>query len=173
MVRQKPPCIQLIAMCQAQLCLPNVACTGSLGITQCLRSQRGQQQDVAAQQQEDIAAVAPLIFRVAGGSAGVPHLAALASHVSPHLLHVLASLQNSHVRDCQMVSYGTYWIFSKLHLATHRLLLAENLLIVFCSASSIALCYCASFCVPAAVLGHSAAPMSLTCCNISLQHSAV
>ena len=78
---------------------------GSLGIAQCSRSQRGQQQDVSAQQQEDIAAVAPLIFRVAGGSSGAPHLAALSSHVSPHLLHVLASLQNNHVRDCQTVSH--------------------------------------------------------------------
>lgn len=83
----------------------DVLISGSLGIAHCLRVQRGQQQDLAAQQQEDIAAVGPLIFRVAGGSNGVPHLAALASHVSPHLLHVLASLQNNHVRDCHMVSY--------------------------------------------------------------------
>lgn len=138
-------------MCQAQLCLSTVACTGSLGITQCLRSQRGQQQDVAAQQQEDIAAVAPLIFTVAGGSAGAPHLAALASHVSPHLLHVLASLQNSHVRDCQMVSCGTCWTSSKLPLATHRLLLGGYLWILFCSASSISLLLCFILCISSRV----------------------
>ena len=84
----------------------SVLSIGSLGIVQCLRSQRGQQQDMSAQQQEDIAAVAPLILRVAGSSSGVPHLAALSSHVSPHLLHVLASLQNNHVRDYQTVSHA-------------------------------------------------------------------
>ena len=59
---------------------------------------------MAVQQQEDIAAVGPLMVRLAGGAGGAPSLQALAGHLSPHLLHLLASLQNAHIRDCHTVS---------------------------------------------------------------------
>lgn len=58
---------------------------------------------MAVQQQEDIVAVGPLMVRLAGGAASGPALQALAGHLSPHLLHLLASLQNNHISDCHMV----------------------------------------------------------------------
>ena len=62
---------------------------------------------MAVQQQEDIAAVTvgSLMVRLAGAAAGGPALQALAGHLSPHLMHLLSSVQNSHghIRDCHMV----------------------------------------------------------------------
>lgn len=99
---------------------------------QCLRGQRGQQPDLASQQQEDIAAVAPLIFKIVGGSSGVPHLAALASHLSPHMLHVLTSLQSAHVRDCHTVRFYSLCAFNLVNLAG----MARHCPITLCSARS-------------------------------------
>lgn len=70
-----------------------------------LKGVRGRREDTAVQQQEDIAAVGSLMVRLAGGAANGPALQALAGHLSPHLLHLLSSLQNSHIRDCHMVPH--------------------------------------------------------------------
>ncbi|KAL3133241.1 hypothetical protein ABBQ38_007127 [Trebouxia sp. C0009 RCD-2024] len=76
---------------------------GSIGVVHVLKGMRGRREDTAVQQQEDIAAVGSLMVRLAGGAANGPALQALAGHLSPHLLHLLASLQNSHIRDCHML----------------------------------------------------------------------
>ena len=76
---------------------------GSIGVLHTLRALRGRREDIALQQQEDIAAVGPLMVRLAGGAAGASALQALAGHLSPHLLHLFASLQNAHIRDCHTV----------------------------------------------------------------------
>ena len=77
---------------------------GSIGVLHTLKVLRGRREDMPLQQQEDIAAVGPLIVRLAGGASGGPALQALAGHLSQHLLHLLASLQNAHIRDCHTVS---------------------------------------------------------------------
>lgn len=69
---------------------------------------RGRREDITVQQQEDIAAVGSLMVRLAGAAAGGPALQALAGHLSPHLMHLLASLQNSHIRDCHMVKPAVF-----------------------------------------------------------------
>lgn len=68
---------------------------------------QGRRDDMSMQQQEDIAAVGSLMVRLAGASGGGPALQAVAGHLSPHLVHLLASLQNSHIRDCHMVRQTT------------------------------------------------------------------
>ncbi|DBA77365.1 hypothetical protein WJX79_005205 [Trebouxia sp. C0005] len=73
---------------------------GSIGVLHTLRALRGRREDIPLQQQEDIAAIGPLMVHLAGGAAGASALQALAGHLSPHLLHLLASLQNAHIRDC-------------------------------------------------------------------------
>lgn len=84
---------------------------GSIGVIHVVKGMRGRREDIAVQQQEDIAAVGSLMVRLAGAAAGGPALQALAGHLSPHLMHLLASLQNSHIRDCHMVAL--------LHLVLH------------------------------------------------------
>lgn len=76
---------------------------GSIGVLHTLRALRGRREDIALQQQEDIAAVGPLMVCLAGAAAGASALQALTGHLSPHLLHLLASLQNAHIRDCHTV----------------------------------------------------------------------
>ena len=76
---------------------------GSIGVLHTLRALRGRREDIALQQQEDIAAVGPLMVCLAGGAAGASALQALTGHLSPHLLHLFASLQNAHIRDCHTV----------------------------------------------------------------------
>ena len=65
---------------------------------------RGRREDMALQQQEDVAAVGLLMVHLAGAAGGGPALQALTGHLSPHLMHLLASLQNNHIRDCHTVS---------------------------------------------------------------------
>lgn len=72
---------------------------------------RGRREDITVQQQEDIAAVGPLMVRLAGAAAGGPALQALAGQLSPHLMHLLASLQNGHIRDWHMVKPAVFAVF--------------------------------------------------------------
>lgn len=76
---------------------------GSIGVVHTLKGMQGRRDDMSMQQQEDIAAVGSLMVRLAGASGGGPALQAVAGHLSPHLVHLLASLQNSHIRDCHML----------------------------------------------------------------------
>ena len=92
-----------VSICSPTAQLAGASGAGSIGIVHVLRALRGRRDEVALQQQEDIAAVGPLMVRLAGGAAGAPTLQALAGHLSPHLLHLLASLQNGHTRDCHTV----------------------------------------------------------------------
>ena len=89
------------------LAAASIHCTihraGSIGVVYTLKGMRGRRDDMTMQQQEDIAAVGSLMLRLAGASGGGPALQAVAGHLSPHLVHLLASLQNSHIRDCHMV----------------------------------------------------------------------
>ena len=77
---------------------------GSIGVVHVLKGMRGRREDISLQQQEDIAAVGPLLMRAAGAAASSPGLQALSGHLTPHLMHLLASLQNGHIRDCHTVS---------------------------------------------------------------------
>ena len=89
---------------------PEHVTAGSIGIVHVLKGMRGRREDITVQQQEDIAAVGSLMVRLAGAAAGGPALQALAGHLSPHLMHLLASLQNSHIRDCHMVKPAVIFV---------------------------------------------------------------
>ena len=86
---------------------------GSIGVVHVLKGMRGRREDITVQQQEDIAAVGSLMVCLAGAAAGGPALQALAGHLSPHLMHLLASLQNSHITDCHMVKLAVFSLFAR------------------------------------------------------------
>ena len=98
---------------------------------------RGRREDITVQQQEDIAAVGSLMVRLAGGAAGGPALQSLAGHLSPHLMHLLASLQNSHIRDCHMVKCAVIFCVGEVDsLRSDRALVSAHVLLPICLCSS-------------------------------------
>ena len=107
---------------------------------------RGRREDITVQQLEDIAAVGSLMVCLAGAAAGGPALQALTGHLSPHLMHLLASLQNSHIRDCHMVRPAAFFCMSGRILQGVSMSLHHMLVLLSAGAAvSRGAAYCCNF----------------------------